>query len=200
MNRQSATSHGAEDPRKKVLRLRKKHAPGGHERPTPADGARLLRAQSPAQAVAAGIVAIVVFSALWLMVTTAFGKIYPWMTLLLGIGVGLVVRRAGQGIDWRFPVIAAALAFIGSIVGNVVIAASTTAGEFETSIFRILGAVTTMTWPIFFDEVMTAADFVFALFAAGLAAFYANRRLTRRQYQAIRIWQEEYGGTETANE
>jgi hypothetical protein len=34
------------------------------------------------------------------------------------------------------------------------------------------------------------ADMVFALFAAGLAAFYANRRLTRAQYLAIRTWEE----------
>lgn len=191
MSRNNSDATPAEDRRKQVLRLWKKHRPGAHERPTPADGVRLLQAQSVPQAIAGGAIAIVVFCILWLMVTTAFERIFPWMTLVLGIGVGLVVRRAGQGIDWRFPVIAAALAFVGSIIGNIVIAASNTAGEFETSIFRILASVTTMTWPIFFDEVMTAADFVFAFFSAALAAFYANRRLTRQQFQAIRIWQED---------
>lgn len=190
----------ADDVRKKVLRLRKKHAPGDHERPTAADGARLVAAQSLPQAVVAGLIAIVIFSILWLMVTSAFGRILPWMTLLLGVGLGLVVRRAGQGLDWRFPLIAAVLAIGGSIVGNIVIAAANTAGEFETSIFRILASVTTMTWPVFFDEVMTAADFIFSAFSGGLAAYYANRRLSRRQYQAIRVWQEENNHSEQDDE
>ena len=56
---------------------------------------------------------------------------------------------------------------------------------------EVLRSVTTMTWPIFFDETMTAADFVFAAFAAGIAAFYSNRQLNRREYQALRVWQED---------
>jgi hypothetical protein len=58
----------------------------------------------------------------------------------------------------------------------------------------VLRNLTALTWPVFFDEVMTPADLVFALFAAGLAAFYANRRLTRAQYLAVRTWEEKKGG------
>jgi hypothetical protein len=38
---------------------------------------------------------------------------------------------------------------------------------------------------------MTPADAVYALFGAGFAAFYANRRLNRAQYLAFRTWQQE---------
>ena len=36
-----------------------------------------------------------------------------------------------------------------------------------------------------------AADWVFAAFAAGIAAFYANRQLDRREYQALRVWKDD---------
>jgi hypothetical protein len=35
---------------------------------------------------------------------------------------------------------------------------------------------------------MTPADAVFALAAAAVAAYYANRRLTRSQYSSYRKW------------
>ncbi|MFQ5609534.1 MAG: hypothetical protein ACE5F8_04615 [Woeseiaceae bacterium] len=178
------------DREKKVLRIPKKHDPGGHETPTPADGERLVRAQSVGHACFAAFIAVILFSVLWAMVSTTFGRVFPWMTLVLGMFVGLAVRRAGHGIDWRFPVIAALFATVGSIVANVVVAAANTAPELDTGTLEILRNVTSMTWPVFFEEVMTAADFVFAAFAAGLAAFYATRNLNRRQYQALRMWQE----------
>jgi hypothetical protein len=51
-----------------------------------------------------------------------------------------------------------------------------------------------MTWPVFFDEVMTPADLIFALVSATVAAFYANRRLTRAEYLALRTWEGIDGG------
>ena len=93
--------------------------------------------------------------------------------------------------DWRFPALAAGLAILGSLLGNVVISAAYTAGELDTSTLTILSRVTQMTWPVFFEEVLTGADYVFALIAAVIAAYYANRRLTRRQYFALRQWREQ---------
>jgi len=48
-----------------------------------------------------------------------------------------------------------------------------------------------MTWPVFFDEVLTIADTFFAVVGAGLAGFYSNRRLSRSEYLALRLWREE---------
>jgi hypothetical protein len=181
------------EPKHQVLRLRKKHAPGSHEKPVARDGERLVRAQSLRQAIMAGIIVIVVFAVIWSMLTATVGRIFPWMTMLLGALVGFAVRRAGQGLDWRFPATAAVLAFVGSLFAKLVIAAGTTAGEFDVSTIAVLSSVTTMTWPIFFAEAMTQADWAYAIFAAGIAAFLAGRRLSRREYQALRIWQEKEG-------
>ena len=137
------------------------------------------------------LIVVIVFSILWAMLSTLLGRIFPWMTVVLGAVVGLVIRRAGRGLDWRFPTLAAVTALIGALVGNVVVAAAFTADELGTSTIEVLRAVTSMTWPVFFSEVISAADIVYAAMGAGAAAFYANRRLTRNEYSAYRKWCEE---------
>jgi hypothetical protein len=173
-----------------VLRLRKKHLPKNKRESTPEEGRRLLEAQSVRNAITASLITVIVFSILWSMISTLIGSIYPWMAMIMGILVGIAVRRAGFGLDWRFPLIAAVFAMIGALVGNIVVAAAFTAPQLGTDTFTVLRSLTAFTWPVFFDEVMTPADLVFALFAAGLAAFFATRRLSREQYMSIRLWED----------
>ena len=173
-----------------VLRLRKKHLPKNKREPTREEARRLLAAQSVRNAIMASVITVIVFSILWSMISTLIGSIYPWMAMLMGGLIGLAVRRAGFGLDWRFPVIAAVFAVIGALVGNIVVAAAFTAPQLGTDTLTVLRNLTALTWPVFFDEVMTPADIVYALFAAGLAAFFANRRLSREQYLALRTLEE----------
>ena len=49
------------------------------------------------------------------------GRVFPWFSILIGGFVGLGVQRFGRGLDWRFPVIAAVLAWVGAYVGNLMI-------------------------------------------------------------------------------
>lgn len=169
-----------------VFRLRKKHGSGTPREATVADGERLLAAQSLPGAIVAGVVAVVAFCVFWVALTALIDRVFPWITVVLGAMVGYGVQRAGRGIDWRFPLLAAILAFLGAMLANIVLAAATTADIFDTSTLHILKAVTSMTWPVFFDEVLTAADGFYAVIAAALAAFLANRRLSRSQYYALR--------------
>ena len=178
------------DAYKKVLRLPKRHA-GKTAETVPADGARLVREQSLSHALYAGLIVVILFSVLWAMGSTLSNRIFPWMTLVLGVLVGLAVRRAGKGLDWRFPVLAGAITLFGSLISNIVVAAAFTAEALETSPLMVLRAVTSMTWPVFFGEALSSADAVYALFAAAIAAFYANRRLSRSQFHALRTWQQE---------
>ncbi|MDH5304498.1 MAG: hypothetical protein OEW64_10430 [Gammaproteobacteria bacterium] len=173
-----------------IIRLRKKHLPVVDRQPTEDDARRLRAAQSPRNAIMASLIVIILFSVLWSMLSVTFGRIFPWLTLLLGFLIGNAVRRAGLGLDWRFPVLAAAFTVLGSLLANIVVAAAFTAPILETTTLAVLTNLTVMTWPVFFDEVMTPADLVIALFGAGIAAFYANRRLTRAEYLALRTWGE----------
>ena len=147
-------------------------------------------------AIVAGLIAIILFSIAWAILSDLTARVFPWMTMVLGLVMGLAVRRAGRGLDWRFPTIAAILTAGGALISNIVVAASTTAAEFGTGTLHILRAVTAFTWPIFFDEVMTGADIIYALSGAGIAAFYANRRLTRSQYASYRVYRESKSGGE----
>jgi len=174
-----------------LLRLRKKHGEGRPTEVTAADGARLVRAQSFRNAVVASLITIVVFCLVWIALSSLTNRVFPWMTVILGGAVGLMIRHGGKGLDWRFPALAATTAIIGSVIGNIVLAASTTAAEYGTGTLQVLQAVTTMTWPVFFDEVWNIADGFYAAVAAGLAAFFANRKLTRAQFYALRRWREE---------
>ena len=175
----------------KPLRLRKRHSSGGQENVTIADGERLVDAQSIRNAIVAGLIIVVVFSVFWVALTTLLNQVFPWFTVALGFLLGYAIRLAGRGVDWRFPVLAAVLAMAGSLFANIVVAASVTAEEFGTGTLLVLQSVTSMTWPVFFDEVLTIADAFYAVVSAGFAAFYANRKLTRTQYYALRLWRGE---------
>ena len=177
------------DEKTSIFGLRKRHDPKVSRAPTPAGAKLLLEAQSVRGAISASLIVIIVFSVLWSMLSVLIDRIFPWMTVIMGIIIGLAVRRAGHGLDWRFPLIAAVCALLGSLGGNIVVAAAFTAPELGTDTLTVLSAVTVMTWPVFFDEVMTPADLIFALVSATVAAFYANRRLTRAEYLALRTWE-----------
>jgi len=172
------------------LRLRKTHSSDSPITSTAIDGQRLLDIQSVRNAIIAGLLTVLVFSAFWASLTALLDRVFPWFTVVLGFLLGFAIRAAGRGVDWRFPLVAALLAISGALFANVVVAASVTADEFGVSTLQILQSVTSMTWPVFFNEVLTVADAFFAVVAGGIAAFYANRKLSRSQFYALRLWQE----------
>ena len=177
-----------------LLRLRRKHGEGQPLDVSADDGARLVRAQSLRNAIMASLIVFVLFCVAWLALTSMTGRVFPWLTVVLGWLTGIAVRRIGRGVDWRFPLLAAIATLVGCIGSNIVLAASTTAAEFGTGTLDVLRAVTTMTWPVFFDEVWNIGDTFFAVFSAGLAAVLAPRKLTRSEYFALRLWRRQSDG------
>ncbi len=173
------------------LRLQKKHGSGRPNEVTAADGKRLVDAQSMRSALVVALVVILIFSLFWISLSELTNRVFPWLTVVLGFLLGHGIRLAGRGVDWRFPVMAATLAIVGALLANIVVAASVTAEGFGTGTIEVLTAVTSMTWPVYFDEKVSFADVFYAAIAAVIAAFYANRRLTRSQYRAVRLWVEE---------
>lgn len=182
-------------PVKSIVRLPRRHR-GAPLHAAEVDASKLVREQSLRDAVVGGLIVIIAFSLLWSMLSTLLNRIFPWMTVVLGMLVGLVVRRAGRGLDWRFPVLAVVLTIAGAMAANIFVAAAFTADELGTTTLEILRAVTSMTWPVYFREVISAADIVYALMGAAAAAYYANRRLSRSEYSAWRKWQEEQANAE----
>ena len=173
------------------LRLRRKHGEGKRPEVTADDGARLLHGQSLRNAIVAGLITVIVFCLAWILLSAATNRVFAWMTVILGVALGVVIQKAGRGVDWRFPALAALLAFGGSVISNIVLAASTTAADYGTGTLHVLRAVTSMTWPVFFEEVWNVADGFFAVVSAAFAAFLAPRRLNRAERFALRQWRQQ---------
>lgn len=173
------------------LRLRKKHGEGRRPDVTAADGARLVEAQSLRNAVVASLIILAVFCIVWITLSAALNQVFPWMTVVLGGALGMGIRRTGRGVDWRFPALAAVMALLGSVASNIVLAAATTGEFYGMGTVETLQATTSMTWEVFFERVWTVAHGFYAAVAAGVAAFFANRRLTRAQFYALRLWRDQ---------
>ena len=153
------------------------------------DPQALIAAQSVAAAVAAAIVAMLVLSGVWTFFTGITARVFPWFSIIQGIFIGLAVRRFGRGLDWRFPLIAGAAAWIGAFFGNLMVAIPVTTSELGSSSLEVIRGLTWWSFRTFFTEVITIVDFIYAFCAAAVAMFYSNRRLTRHEDFALRTRQ-----------
>jgi hypothetical protein len=169
-----------------MLRLKKKHAPKQRPAGPPPDARRILAQQSVGRAVLGGVAVVLVLGWLWATVSVATGKVFPWVTILIGGLVGFAIRHYGRGIDWRYPVIAALLAWSGAYVANLIIGIVETGRYIEAASFRVLLGLTGGTMENFFANTINPTDHIYAFCAAGLAAFLANRRLNRYEVLAVR--------------
>jgi hypothetical protein len=173
-----------------MLRLQKKHSGiQTHTGPKP-DAARILAQQSVWRAIAAGIVVVLVFGWMWAILSVETGRVFPWFTILIGAIVGLAVRRYGRGLNWRFPTLAAFVAWGGAYVENLMIGIVETGRYIEAAPYRVFAGLSMDTIENFFANTVSPVDHIYAVCAAGVAAFFAQRRLNRREVLAIRMMNE----------
>ena len=169
-----------------MFRLNQKHSKNLGKSTSPADGQSIMSAQSLSAAFLAALAAVLLLNVMWMVSASALDRVLPWFVIVQGALVGLAVRRWGQGMDWRFPLIAVVAAWLGAYSGNLLLAADTAADEFGTGPLHILSNMSEWTLGLYFDEVVSPVDHIYAFCAAAIAAFLAKRRLTRSQEYAIR--------------
>ena len=138
------------------------------------------------RATVGGIAVVLVFGWMWAILSVETGRIFPWATILIGAIVGLAVQRFGKGLDWRFPALAALLAWSGAYVDNLMIGIVETGRYIEAAPARVFTGLSKDTMENFFANTVTPVDHIYALCAAGVASFFAKRRLNRREVLAIR--------------
>ncbi len=146
--------------------------------------------QSVWRAMVAGIAVVLVFGWIWAILSVETGRIFPWFTILMGAIVGLAVQRYGRGLDWRFPTIAALLAWVGAYVDNLMIGIVETGRYIEATPVRVFAGLSKDTMENFFANTVTPVDHIYAICAAGVASFFAKRRLNRREVLAIRTMEK----------
>lgn len=152
----------------------------------PVDAEALLNAQSVTRAMVAAAAAILVLSLFWMFFATVTGRVFPWFSIVQGIFIGLAVRRFGRGLDWRFPLLAGMSAWIGAFFGNLLVAIPATTSALDASWWEVIRGLTWWSLRTFFDEVISAVDYIYAFCAAAVAVFYARRRLNRHEVFALR--------------
>jgi len=174
-----------------MLRLRKKHSPKQrHTGPAP-DAALILAQQSVLRAIVGGIATVLVLGWVWSTATVETGRVFPWFSVVIGAAVGFVIQRYGRGLDWRFPVIAASIAWTGAYVGNLMIGIVETGRYIEADSFSVFAGLSRYTMANFFENTINPIDHIYAFCAAGVAAYLANRRLNRYEVLAVRTMQRE---------
>ena len=169
-----------------MLRLRKKHdSPVGAELERP-EARALIASQSVAGAVVGGLAAAAAMCALWTALTVVTGRVFPWFTMAGGMMIGLAVRRYGRGFDYRFPLVAVVLTCSAALLGNLVIALPETTRQLDAGAWQVVRGLTWRSFELFFDEVITVVDYIYAGFASAIAAFHSRRRLDRHEEYALR--------------
>ena len=164
-----------------MFRLRQKHSRNlGRDAPL-VNAEKLIAAQSVRAALTGAAIAIIMFNIVWAYTASATGKFLPWISIVQGAVIGIAVQRSGRGLDWRFPLVAGAAAWIGAFSGNLFIALVFTATETTgvgSNWWRILGS--------FFENTVSVIDVIYAFCAVAVAIFYARRPLNRYEVLALR--------------
>ncbi len=174
-----------------MFRLQKKHSPKQQDTGPKPDAALILAQQSVGRAFAGGSAAVLVLGWLWATLSVATGRVFPWLSILIGAVVGLAVQRYGRGLDWRFPVIAALIAWSGAYVGNLMIGIVETGRYIEVGPFSVFAGLSRDTMENFFANTVSPVDHIYAFCSAAVASYLAKRRLNRREVLAIRIMEKE---------
>ena len=179
-----------------TFRLKQQHSKNLEKPRKAVDGVAVIAAQSVRKAIVAALVTTLVFNISWLAATALVNRVFPWFVLVQALFIGFAVRRWGQGIDWRFPAIAAVFALLAAYSGNFLLAADAASKALDVGLFEVLFGLTAWTFDTYFEEVVSPADHIYAAYGAGLAAFLARRKLTRSQEFAVRTIYETKADTE----
>ena len=170
-----------------ILRLRQKHAPRlARGAAADVDAGALLRDQSLKAGLLGAVLASAILIAIWIAGGMLFDSFFPWFSLVQGFFIGRAVQHFGRGIDWRFPAIAAAAAVLAAFVGSFMCSLFLTGREFETPALTLVSEISWHTIATFTSSNFAIVGSIYAGMAAAIAAFFAQRRLTRSESVALR--------------
>jgi hypothetical protein len=164
-----------------MFRLSQKHSQNLGREIAAVNAEKLIAAQSVRAAVAGAAIAIIIGNILWAYTASISGKYFPWISIVQGTITGIAVQKSGRGLDYRFPAIAGAAAWIGAFSGNLVIALLfTTAetGSVDGNWRQIVRA--------FFENTVSVIDIIYAFCAVAVAIFFSKKRLNRFEVLALR--------------
>ena len=146
---------------------------------------RLRDNQNMGMGIIGGILAAFIGAAVWAVVTALTNYQVGFMAIGVGILVGYVVRRAGQGIDPVFGYVGAALALLGCVVGNLLTTCVIASMKEGVPFMEIIGGLNFNVAIEIMKYTFSPIDLVFY----GLALYYGYkfsfRQLTENEIKSI---------------
>ncbi|MCD8102062.1 MAG: hypothetical protein LUE26_05750 [Alistipes sp.] len=168
------------------------NAASGPAKPSPTqvveeedDGTKYMSEQEYEQAllnqnlpvgVIAGIVAGIVCAGLWAVVTVATSTIYSFMAILVGLGVGFVIRKAGRGYEKKFGIVGALIALLSCALGNFLATIGFIAADYGAEYFDVLFNFDYSLMPAIMKATFEPIDLLFYVLAVftGYSASFHN--------------------------
>ena len=169
-----------------MFRLKQKHSrPDKRKYPKP-DVKLMLAEESLLRGVLGSLAVAGLLCWIWAVQAMTTGRVFPWFSILIGILIGIAMRRFGRGLDWRFPLSAGLVAGVAAYAGNLMIGVLETGQYIEAQPMEVIAGISLDTMKNFFKNTINPVDHIYAFCSVGLAAFFAKRRLNRREVLALR--------------
>jgi hypothetical protein len=126
-------------------------------------------------AIVAGVVAMLVGTAIWVGVTVATNFQIGYMAVGVGFLVGLAMRFAGHGVGQPYHVIGAVLALLGCALGNLFTGCVLLAREIEVGFGEVLSK----------QNVEMAGEIMGAMFSPMDILFYVLAAMAGWKYSVL---------------
>lgn len=146
---------------------------------------RLRSEQNYQMGLIATIVAGLIGSLLWCLITVATGYQIGYMAIGIGAGVGFTMRYFGKGLDPIFGITGAIIAVVSCLLGNILSIIGFLAEANNLEYFEALTMFDYSLLPDFLIEGFSFMDLLFYGFAAYEGYNFAFRRITEEEVMAL---------------
>ena len=174
-----------------MFRLKQKHSQPSRKKYPKPNVNRILAEESILRGVLGSVAVAALLCWVWAVHAITTGRVFPWFSILIGALIGIAMQRFGRGLDWRFPLSAGLVAGVAAYAGNLMIGVLETGRYIEAQPMQVVLGLSADTIQQFFRNTIGPIDHIYAFCGAGIAAFFANRRLNRREVLALRIYKRE---------
>lgn len=151
---------------------------------------RLIAEQNFGLGVVAAVVAALAGALAWGVVTVITGGIPAWFAIAIGALVGYGMQVFGRGLTTKYSVVAAVMAIVGCVAGNLAAYVIFQSKASFRSIDEILSTLDLADLIDFYVRALGLLDLFFYFLAAVAAWYFAQRDLTQEEDFAMRAWAE----------
>ncbi len=150
----------------------------------------LIAEQNFVNGLAAAVVASIAGAIAWGAISMATGYMIGWVAIGLGVLVGYGMQMFGKGLTAKYSAVAAVLAVVGCLGGNLAAAVMFEVKNYGASVGEVFSTLTMRDIIAFYTETLEIMDLVFWLLAVGAAWQFAPRQLADEEELAMRAYAE----------